>query len=208
MRNPVQLYHEVKKRFLPVEASCAPGGYLIASPSEIWKELHSKTKRDFSTTSCKCTWWETLTPQQQARVKAYKKLWKARFNIDSCKDPRAAFHVNDTPSVRCVWTGQSGALPCFRKCMGPSWHAAEDRPVLPSELAAAMGWQLNKKIAAQGGVAQQHLPEGIPVRKMLGNAMHLANAAMVLAASLACVQRKVDGGETDDAQAFLRAAGH
>ena len=42
------------------------------------------------------------------------------------------------------------------------------------------------------------------MRKLLGNAMHLANASSVLAAALACVKRRVKDCDMDDVQAFWR----
>lgn len=187
LMNPVELYQRVTKQFRYVNFKSRPGMFLKASDKEIAACLataRAKCKAcKGGLQACKCNWVELLTVGQRARLEKFNQLWLERFQSNPDTDPRAYFHLNDNPLKRCVWSGKGGALPTLRKSMGPVWAAALQRPVTPSEMLCAMGWPSNIKFP------------GLPLRHVVGNAMHLGNVCMVLAVSLACIEKV---GEAED----------
>jgi hypothetical protein len=103
-------------------------------------------------------------------------------------DERAVYNLNDNPSKRCTWSGASGQLPTLTRWI-KFWVPSRGRVILPREAAAAMGWPVFDELASAAGVSASSVEWQTPAAGgRLGNSMHVANVAMVLAVALSCIE--------------------
>ena len=194
MHNPIELFRKLSKHFEAVEAASKPAEFATATPAQVEEALKQRTRCDCKKGKCRCTWESTFTNPQRKRIQQYNQMWRDRFGKI---DDRAIYHVNDSPKIRRVWSGASGAVPCLRRAMGPLFMPTRQRVLLPQELLTAMGWFCSPEAARHAGVPGHHLKPDKDINwpKLLGNSMHLAQARLpsygqlgtyVRVASVAC----------------------
>ena len=118
------------------------GSCFVASQKDVSAELMAQCQCVART--CNCTCLGQITNGQQTRVAKYARLWCAKFGNEPSLDPSAAFHVNDDPDHRVIWSGGADrALPTFRHSMGPIYLPCENRTLHRSDYLFAMGWKIS-----------------------------------------------------------------
>lgn len=185
LADPVELYEKVKLAFKGTEGRSHPGTWCCATKLELRTALQQRCKCP-EAAACTCTFKSQLTSAQAVRLSKYQHLWFQKYGVKSSRDGRAVFHLGDDPDFRCVWATKDGAIPTIRKSMGPLWSAQLRRPILGRELMAAMGWFCEAR--TPGPIATIDYREfSSSLGRLVGNSMHLANVAAVLAVALAVV---------------------
>ncbi len=187
-----QLYEEVTAHFQDLEHRSVPS-FCVERPAGLLVAKRQRMQQlKTSDAACHLHFRDLLTPLQSGRLRFMCRLWARMFGIEATLDSRALFHLGDDPWKRLIWSGSVGCLPTLRRGMGPIWSPSLGRWITAVELLTAMGFVAHPEVSARSGL-QPHLPQrflqdSTSVVRAVGNAMHLVNAAVVLAVSAACVR--------------------
>jgi site-specific DNA-cytosine methylase len=126
-------------------------------------------------------WSFTLSATEQAYNQVFHQKFFVRQGFRAECNPDAIWSFQDNPNNRVSWTAASGRIPTYRTGNPRLWSPYYKRIVTVRERAASMGF-CSYKVLAQHSLS----PLCNPDNHMIGNAMHVPSASLVIAAYLAC----------------------
>ena len=94
------------------------------------------------------------------------------------------YNLGDNPVNRLSWSVVSGRIPTFRLSPHIYFFPTANRWLSVLEKLSTMGWPVYPSLAQAANLSLV-LPSRQEARHMLGNAMHLPSAALVLASAMA-----------------------
>jgi len=168
-----------------------PGAELLFDPEELYKSI-CREFSGFDAHFSELLDHDEGTSADYKNLSIYHKRHLRSFRRLAAKRQRLkknlVYHLGDNPQKRLCWTStRNNALPTLRKGMGVLWSAAKKRQLRPAtELRRMHGWRRSLPQAADGTEFS-----GMSIQRMLGNSMHLASAAAIVAVHLACTPATV-----------------
>lgn len=198
--NPEKVYGALRRALggLRVKRNAA----LLASKAELAEEedyfcQKRGIKNRQTALKGKPDWTYILLKREKKAAKDFDKRWKRQHSEHGKNNLGCWFHLGDNPIKRVVQSTKTGVWPTFRRGGGIMWSPGLRRWITPRERLAAMGFPAYRHLEQALGVtfrlALQEASSG-SLRQMAGNAMHLANAGLVLLAALGTVRLVVPGG--------------
>ena len=135
-----------------------------------------------------------LNDRELGVVKQYDSAYRKRYKTDPGNDKELIYFLGDNPSYSLTWSAHSKRIPCFRRNKGFYLKRSSWTIMTPGEKLTALGWPTLPELAKKMLCTPLQTLDSKRGELMAGNAMHLGNAAIVLAIGLACF-RKVPESE-------------
>jgi hypothetical protein len=154
-----------------------------ATKQELQRQLKRKCKCAEGS-PCLCTFKSQLGYFARGNIKLYMKLWKNKLGVKPDSKRPGIWHLGDNPLKMPVWN-PNGVLPTFRRRMTTPWIGHLNRPLMPSEQAASMGWACCPWQPNFRPFTDHEISKSIG---LLRNSVHLATITAVMAAALGSVR--------------------
>ena len=135
-----------------------------------------------------------LNDRESKVVAQYDAEYRKRYKTDPAGDKDFVYFLGDNPSFSLTWSAHSKKLPCFRRNSGFYLRRSSWTNMTPGEKLTALGWPTLPELSQKMLCTPLQTLDSKRGELMAGNAMHLGNAAIVLAIGLACF-RKVPESE-------------
>ena len=130
---------------------------------------------------------DVLNDRERSALEVYRAQYRQRCAGLPEHNPDLFVFLGDNPWARLTWS-LSGALPTLRTNAGFLWSPYAGRWLTCKERLAVMGYPVYEDLAATLGVPLWRPPDGIPLRKLAGNAMHVSCISVVLLVALGCTR--------------------
>jgi hypothetical protein len=130
----------------------------------------------------------TLSESEQSYIAVLNDVYKERTGEAAASDVTLCYNLSDNPNNRLSWSLSSSMLPTFRRNASRLYFPAYRRCLTRGERLAAMGFPTHESLSAASHVEQVRVTKA-QQSFLLGNAMHLPNAASIFVLGLACASR-------------------